>query len=181
MTVYLDNGEFGVCSRNFDLKETEGNAYWQCAKEYGLKDLLETLNEEINASKLALQGELIGSIQGNKYKQSKLSFKIFNIYDGYKYIKGDDMYNLLSRVQFKRAIREEEFGVVFCVPLIEESIALDFTVEQLIEMAKGKSVLNPDIPREGLVFRCKEEGYDKDTGRLSFKVINNDFLEEFKE
>jgi RNA ligase (TIGR02306 family) len=33
MTVYYNNGEFGVCSRNLDLKETEKNSFWKVARK----------------------------------------------------------------------------------------------------------------------------------------------------
>ncbi len=34
MTVYINDGEIGVCSRNIDLIETEGNTFWKVAREY---------------------------------------------------------------------------------------------------------------------------------------------------
>lgn len=53
------------------------------------------------------------------------------------------------------------------VPILG-SMKLKKTTEEMVEFAKGKSVLY-DTLREGLVFR----NYDKN---LSFKVINSDFL-----
>lgn len=32
-TAYHHEGHFGVCSRNWELKETEGNAFWRCMAE----------------------------------------------------------------------------------------------------------------------------------------------------
>ena len=49
--------------------------------------------------------------------------------------------------------------------------ALGSTVQELVELSKGKSVL-ANIPREGIVIRCIENGKKL----LSFKVINPDFL-----
>ena len=48
MTVYLNNGEFGVCSRNMELKETEGNAYWKVARELDLQNKLSSFPESEN-------------------------------------------------------------------------------------------------------------------------------------
>jgi RNA ligase (TIGR02306 family) len=77
MTVYLRNGEFGVCSRNLELKETEGNSLWKTARELDLENKLKSLDRN-----MALQGELVGpGVQGNKYKLDKLNFFIFNIFD----------------------------------------------------------------------------------------------------
>ena len=46
---------FGVCSRNFELKRDETNAWWEAAVKHGLEDKLRNLGREI-----ALQGELVG-------------------------------------------------------------------------------------------------------------------------
>ena len=54
--------------------------------------------------------------------------------------------------------------------------ALGSTVQELVEFSKGKSVL-ADIPREGVVIRCIENGQKL----LSFKVINPDFLLKYNE
>ena len=59
------------------------------------------------------------------------------------------------------------------VPLITDSYVLseNTTVDELVKMAEGKSVML-DTPREGIVFRLVN-----DEGRkVSFKAINNEFL-----
>ena len=40
MTVYHRQGEFGVCSRNWDLLEAPGNTLWRVARELGLEEKL---------------------------------------------------------------------------------------------------------------------------------------------
>ena len=54
-TFYLNDGVFGVCSRNLDLEETEGNTFWKVARELKLEEKLRE-----NGQNLAIQGELIG-------------------------------------------------------------------------------------------------------------------------
>ena len=59
-TCYLKDGEFGVCSRNLELKEEElvngdYDRYWKIARKLNLKEKLESLSYNI-----ALQGELVG-------------------------------------------------------------------------------------------------------------------------
>jgi len=54
MTVYFNNGDFGVCSRNWNLSETQGNSMWQQARRY---DLQQVFAREGN---FAVQGEIIG-------------------------------------------------------------------------------------------------------------------------
>ena len=82
MTCYLIDGEFGVCSRNLDLKETADNTFWQVAR----RDELEGKMRECGGiSNWAIQGELIGpGIQGNIYKLSQPEFRIFDVYLGWR-------------------------------------------------------------------------------------------------
>jgi RNA ligase (TIGR02306 family) len=60
MTCYLIDGVFGVCSRNLDLKETEGNSFWSTARR-----------DDIEGT----------GIQGNIYNLSKLEFRVFDVYN----------------------------------------------------------------------------------------------------
>jgi hypothetical protein len=63
------------------------------------------------------------------------------------------------------------------VPVIATNFYLLPTVEEMLAFAEGKSVINPNSEREGLVFRPMVNIYDKMTGhRLSFKVISNKYL-----
>jgi RNA ligase (TIGR02306 family) len=168
MTVYLNNGEFGVCSRNMDLKETEGNSYWKVARELKLEEKLKLLGRNI-----CLQGELIGQgVQGNKYKLSGLEFRVFNVFDIDSGKNEDYSYfaEVVSRLQLTP------------VPVITANYELPKTVDELVEYSKGKSLLNKDTPREGIVLRPLVEEYEPDLhGRLSFKCINPDFLLKYSD
>jgi hypothetical protein len=60
MTCYKKYGVFGVCSRNLDLKETEGNTFWNVASKLDIESNI--------PDNTAIQGELVGpGIQGNPY------------------------------------------------------------------------------------------------------------------
>jgi hypothetical protein len=62
------------------------------------------------------------------------------------------------------------------------AIELKHSVDELVELSIGKSVLNKDVQREGLVFRPLVEEYEPTLGgRLSFKVINPKFLLKYDE
>jgi hypothetical protein len=75
-TYYYKDGEFGVCSRNLELLETEGNTFWKVAREMNLEEKMKSLNRN-----LCFQGELIGeSVQGNPYKIKGQTVKFFNVY-----------------------------------------------------------------------------------------------------
>ena len=77
MTAYLKDGEFGVCSRNLELKDDDNNAFWRAARSFELKERLQVLNKNI-----ALQMELAGpKIQGNPYNLSDYKIYLFDVYD----------------------------------------------------------------------------------------------------
>jgi RNA ligase (TIGR02306 family) len=65
MTCYLIDGVFGVCSRNLDLKETEGNSFWSTARRDDIEGKMRAIDEHWN---FAIQGELIGRYS-RKYLQ----------------------------------------------------------------------------------------------------------------
>jgi RNA ligase (TIGR02306 family) len=162
MTVYLKDGVFGVCSRNLDLAETEDNSFWKTARKLYLEDKLKSLN-----GNWCIQGELVGNgVQKNKYGFSDLKFFVFNLYD-------IDKFQFVDFMAAQEVFNKLELQTV---PLIETNLLLNHTVDQLVEYSKGHSTLNLSTKREGLVFRSLEEVEDPDLGRLSFKVINPDFL-----
>jgi len=168
MTVYLNQDEFGVCSRNLDLKETEGNSFWKVARELDLENKLRSLRRNV-----ALQGELLGpGVQGNKYKLMKLGYYVFNAYD----IDTGLHFNYPDLAQIVAYLSLTN------VPFISDSYVLPATVDELVEYSKGKSLLNKDTHREGVVFRPVVNEYSEELrGRLSFKCINPDFLLKYNE
>lgn len=69
------NGEFGFCSRNYQLAD-EKNHYTDIVQRYDLEKLLRF------HGKIAVQGEIIGpKIQGNRYKRSENELYIYSIWD----------------------------------------------------------------------------------------------------
>lgn len=171
-SLFLNKGMFGICSRNLELKETEGNSYWKTIREL---DIERKLMGEINKLpvNVALQGELTGpGVQGNKLKLEKLNFFVFNIFD-------IDRGRYLDYNDFKEVVYN--LGLT-PVPLITKDYLLPKTVDELIEYSKGKSLLNKDTPREGIVLRSLIEEYEPELyGRLSFKCVNPDFLLKYSD
>ena len=161
MTCYLINGEFGVCSRNLDLKETEGNAFWATARQ---EDIEAKMRAMFGNKNVAIQGELIGpGIQGNIYKLSKPAFYVFDIYD----VEGGDY----LFPAFRRAIIEK-MGLNHVPVLVADGSLYDTLgitdIPQLLAFAEGKSVL-ADTEREGVVFKESRGGF-------TFKAISNKYL-----
>jgi RNA ligase (TIGR02306 family) len=154
-TFYYKDGEFGVCSRNLELLETEDNTFWKFARQVDLENKMRDF--DINIS---LQGELIGEgIQGNPYKIKGQTVRFFNLFD----IDLQEYHNLSM---FEGVCNR--FGVEM-VPILNKHFGIFETVEDILEYADGKSVLNPNFDREGVVIRSLDR-------KISFKAISNKFL-----
>lgn len=158
MTCYIIDDEFGVCSRNLDLKYDTNNSFWKAAIKYNIEENLRKCNRNI-----AIQGELYGSgINGNIYKLTDHRYNIFDIYD----IDAGRYLTSWERLNFIK-----EYGLPESVPILNDNFSLqDYTVESLLIDADGKSSVNPDVLREGIVYKCIT---DPD---ISFKAISNQFL-----
>jgi len=166
-TYYLRDGEFGVCSRNLELRETEHNIHWMVARQYGLEARLGDVNQNV-----AIQAEIIGpKVQGNKYALARPRLMVFNVFDidHYAYLDYSDL------VSFTETLKLETAPV-----LRDDYILGQDDVDGLVRMSQGKSVVNPKIHREGIVIRSVVEARDPEIGRLSFKVVNPMFLLKFE-
>lgn len=168
--IFPKKFKFVVCSRNI-VNNDKNSLYWQIANKYKLEKILRE-----NPS-LTIQGEQGStSVQGNKYKIKEPTLWVFNIIDHernyhYNYFEMKDFcdrYGLQVVPILYHKLESESIIVnrVHCT--LSE---LGSTVQDLVEYSKGKSVL-ADIPREGVVVRCIEDGKKV----FSFKVINPNFL-----
>jgi len=172
-TFYVRDGEFGVCSRNLELSDPgefipgmimcddgierpkQENTFWKVAREMDIKNKLLSLDRNI-----CVQGELIGEgIQGNPYKIKGHTVRFYNAFD-------IDKQERLGFHDFVSLIESLGFETV---PILEREFLLPETIEDLLKQAEGKSVLNINTEREGLVIRS----YDT---KISFKAISNLFL-----
>jgi RNA ligase (TIGR02306 family) len=151
-----DDTDFGVCTRNYRLKESKNNIQWN------VQNKLDILNKIRNSGKsYAIQGELIGpGIQGNYYKLKQHEFLIFDIYD----IQAGTKLSSFDRIKFC-----EENGLTH-VPVINMSAELRNNVDEMLKLADGNSLINPNVNREGLVWKSI---YDPN---ISFKTISNEYL-----
>lgn len=158
---YFREGEFGVCSRNYELKETESNAHWKVARQYKIEERLRTYG--LN---LALQGEVCGpGINGNRIGLIGPRLFIFTIQDL-------DKNERLTREQMETLI--EDLNLLVEGPKLELVPAItNFpkpkTLGDLIALSDGTFVVTDKV-REGIVLRAKGNP------RVSFKVINPRYL-----
>jgi RNA ligase (TIGR02306 family) len=154
-TFFIKDGVFGVCSRNLELLETEGNSFWKVARELKLEESLVSLEKNI-----CLQGELIGEgVQGNPYKVKGQTVRFFNGFN----IDTQENIPFLEFVELTQKMN------LTTVPILDYDFTLPETVENMLEYADKKSELNSNLDREGVVVRS----YDR---TISFKVISNKFL-----
>lgn len=156
MTCYLIDGEFGVCSRNMDLKRDENNTFWKVAIEEDIEQKLRAYG----ADNIAIQGELIGpGIQGNIYNLISHHFKVFDVYDiqeGY-YLLPEDRKTFVDAIGLKH------------VPVLGTHLLVDPDIDSILLVAEGKSLLNPNQEREGIVYKSMNS-------QFSFKAISNKYL-----
>jgi RNA ligase (TIGR02306 family) len=154
-TCYINNGEFGVCSRNLELLDTDTNTLWKVARKLELEQKMLQ-----HGGNFALQGELIGeSVQGNIYNLRGQTVRFFNAYD----------------IDLQRSIKLNDFKFLMeylsleYVPILDEDFYLPETIKDLLYYSDGKSVLNPKTNREGVVIRSHDM-------KISFKAISNLYL-----
>lgn len=154
--TFLDHG---VCSRNYNLRESEKNSLWRVARKNRMLEALDFLGRN-----LAFQGEIIGEgIQGNNEGLSGQDFYLFNIFD----IDKQKQLSPAERQEIVKVLNKNGFPIKH-VPIIG-NIVLNHTVDEILAMADGQSLNNAN--REGLVFKRLD-------GQFSFKAISNWYLEK---
>jgi RNA ligase (TIGR02306 family) len=158
-TYYKFNNEFGVCSRNLELKEDENNTYWKIAYKYKLNEII--------PEGYAFQGEICGpGIQGNKSELKEIGLFLFNVWDinKFKYIRPHS---------FGLSHEEPISDFIPIVERIEYGDKFNYTQEDLMKLTENQKYDNNN-PAEGIVVR----GLDQ---TISFKVVNNKFLLKYGE
>ena len=156
--------EFYVCSRNVrqqDEKQEcyhDHNIYWDLAFKYDIENKLkEYMNENDFLKWVCIQGEGVGSVQGNPLKLKEDDLYVFNF--------KDSVNGRWSSNEGKMLI--EDWGMKW-VPILGK-VHMPDTMEELKQLATGKSVVNPNVMREGLVYRSLD-------GSDSFKNVSREYL-----
>jgi RNA ligase (TIGR02306 family) len=166
--IYL-NGELRVCSRNLELREGDPvsihvpeDVYWRVAHNFNLIEKLKRYGGNI-----AIQGEICGEgIAGNPLGLKGQHLFVFNIYDidTHKYLDFQYFVMVASNLGLRT------------VPILEVKENFNMTLEELLKYAEGK-YNNTKNNREGIVLRPIKETHSKVLGgRMSCKLINNDYL-----
>ena len=153
---------FRVCSRNLELKDTEGNIHWQMARKYNIM-------EKLNAG-YAIQGEISGvGIQGNPAGFDAVYFNVFNVINLY----------------FRKPLDRDSWHLAFtdiphvfrCWRWNKEEFAKE-SIDSLQEFV-NKCKFGNGRHMEGLVFRGIKDGNIMESEKLrkmlSVKIINQNY------
>ena len=171
MTVYRNEDYTGVCSRNWDLDQNEElserrDVFWTCANLHNLPGIVERMQMDLGRN-LALQGELMGpGVQGNREKLNQLEFYLFDIWDIDKqaYVSPDERHYLAKAYNLQQV---PMIGFYYLQDILKEDSIIDD-----LQTLSDRSSINNDVRAEGLVFKRVS------LERMSFKIINNQFLLE---
>lgn len=167
VTMYRENGKFGVCTHKNEVKETEENKsfLWDFARELNI----EAKMIENGYDNLYIQGEFAGpKIQKNRLQlktHNWFVFTIINLSTGRR-LNYHDMMEVAKTLGLTTVPIEE----------IGEDLQRKYpTLDSLLKRAMGKYESGQN--KEGIVIRPLEPVYSRTLGvSLSFKVLNNAFL-----
>lgn len=168
-TCFLNNDEFGVCSRRMWLTETEDNEFWKAARLLNIETKMKACQKALNLGNFAIQGELLPTKNYYKVNGPKVYwFSCFDI-DTQEYMEFDKFNEIIGWMGLET------------VPILSTNYRLPNGVADILAFAESKSFINPSMEREGIVVRSKRKlenigGSHKIDEVLSFKVISNKYL-----
>lgn len=171
VTMYYVDGEFGVCSRNWEYKDDDKSAAWKFAHENQLPEKFAKFASENKIDRFVLQGEFCApGIQKNPLKLTKPEWYVFN-----KLIWDEEKLKWIP-TSLGDLIETTTDLDVEMVPLEEFRGRYKYNkIDDLLARAEGKYPSGKQ--KEGIVIRSIKPMRSYVTGgRLSFKAINNDYL-----
>ena len=156
--------EYYVCSRNVRQKDRdqecyhESNIYWELEDKYSIEYYLKDyLIKFPDVKWVCIQGEGVGNVQGNPLKLKENDLYVFN------FKTSED-----GRWPSEKAKTLINSWGMKWVPIIG-IVKMPDTMEELKALADGPSTVNPEVMREGFVYRSLD-------GSDSFKNVSNAFL-----
>lgn len=156
--------EFYVLSRNVRQKDEkqdcyhDHNIYWDMAFKYDIEKHLKDYLDENHLDYVCIQGESVGSVQGNPLKLKEDDLYVFN------FIRSDK--GRIPSVDGRNIV--ESWGMKW-VPILDENYHVPSDMEEFKLYAEAKSVVNPNVDREGVVLRDP-------TNDFSFKNVSRKYL-----
>ena len=157
--------EFYVLSRNVRQRDEkqecyhDHNIYWDMAFKYTIQTVLRNmLDLRPDLKYVCIQGESVGSVQGNPLKLAEDDFYAFNFIDSERgRWPSTEGAELLAK-----------YGIKW-VPILDTNFMMPTDMEEFKQMATAKSVVNPAVMREGIVLRDP-------TTDFSFKNVSREYL-----
>jgi hypothetical protein len=157
--------EFYVLSRNIRQADEnqktyhDHNIYWDLAFKYDIQNKLqEYMNMHPHLTYVCIQGEGVGTVQGNPLKLDADDLYVFNFIDSesgrYPSTVGRDIITTLG---------------MKWVPILDENYRMPADMETFKKYADGKSAVNPKVKREGVVIRNPKDDF-------SFKNVSREYL-----
>ena len=140
--------EFIVCSHHTRRCYPDQSNWWEIAEKESIFMRLKHAYQD-KGIHFGIQGEIVGPrIQGNIYNLEELEFYVFNVWDL-------DARKKLSKYDTEHFCLEYFFDMV---PVIDEEFVIteDTTPQSILQMSDGKSMLNKNTNREGLVIRSTD-------------------------
>lgn len=199
-TVFCNQGEVGVCSRNIDLKldgDNADNTFVKTAQSSDLLDLVKIIYDQTQHS-YAIQGELMGpGVQGNREGFSGFKIFIFDIWsiDDQRYLTPEERWHLCNlynmggyhipmiaqpltiekRHQLGHSYDTDDLcALAYATPTTLRQLGCETVKDLLAYVQECRAFSDWRQPIEGLVFKAMD-------GSHSFKAINNLFLEREKD
>ena len=157
--------EFYVLSRNVRQKDEkqscyhDHNIYWDMAFKYNIEDVLrEILQMRPDFKYVCIQGESVGSVQGNPLKLPEDDLYAFNFIDSEN-----------GRwPSYNGSCLLAKYGIKW-VPILDTNFMMPNDMEEFKQMATAPSRINPDVMREGIVLRDSATDF-------SFKNVSREYL-----
>ncbi len=158
--------EFYVLSRNIRQQDEnqktyhDHNIYWDLAFKYDIENKMRRyMMEYPHLNYVCIQGEGVGTVQGNPLKLDEDDLYVFN------FITSDaGRYPSTTA----KVIINTMFGMKF-VPILDENYRMPDNMEEFKQYADGPSAVNPKVKREGVVIRNPKDDF-------SFKNVSREYL-----
>lgn len=157
--------EFYVLSRNIRQQDEnqktyhDHNIYWDLAFKYDIQNKLRKyLDEHPELTYVCIQGEGVGTVQGNPLKLEEDDLYVFNFIDSAK--------GRFASTEGRDII--ESWGMKW-VPILQTDYHMCDNMEEFKQFATGKSAVNPKVLREGIVLRNPKNDF-------SFKNVSREYL-----
>lgn len=157
--------EFYVLSRNVRQKDEkqacyhDHNIYWDLAFKYDIENKLKDyLKKNPELKYVCIQGEGVGSVQGNPLKLNEDDLYVFNFIDS--------KVGRFAPVDGREIVESMEMK---WVPILNTEYYIHDNMEDFKKFADGPSAINPKVKREGLVIRNPKDDF-------SFKNVSREYL-----